>query len=95
MSTDGVGTVRALEPGAVVRVRSEETLSVVVLPTDGPPDCVPEGVPDVGVCCVPIALVSTPVNDGELRWVQISDLTRVDPAEISADPDGPAGGLSP
>jgi hypothetical protein len=72
--------------GDTVRVRSEEQLSVVVLPTDRPPDgpadCAPEDVPDVDVCCVPVALVRTAVEGGVLRWVQISDLTRVDePAE--------------
>jgi hypothetical protein len=83
--------------GDVVQVRREEVLSAVVLPTDGPPDCVPEGLPDVGLCCVPIALVRTPAGDenGALRWVQISDLMLADPAEYVADPDGPAGGPPP
>lgn len=75
------GEVSRFEPGDVVRVREEELLSVVVLPTHRPCE-VPDDAPDLGgLCCVPIALVRTPVNDehGVKRWVEISDLTRVEP----------------
>lgn len=71
----------AFEAGDLVQVRTEETLSVVVLPTDRAPECVPDNVPDVGVCCVPIVLIRTPVGeDGVLRWVEAADLTRVESA---------------
>jgi hypothetical protein len=81
-----------INQGDLVRVRQEEELSVVVLPTDRRADCLPEGVPEVYVCCVPIALVRTPVDDenGAKRWVEIRDLTRVGPEEIATDLDGPA-----
>jgi hypothetical protein len=77
--------VTAFEAGAVVQVRTEETLSVVVLPTDRAPECVPDGVPDIGVCCVPIALVRTPPEeDGALRWVEVADLSPAGPAGVDA-----------
>jgi hypothetical protein len=77
---DGVGLV--FVTGDVVRVRGEDVLSVVVLPTgyasgDGP---------GVWECCVPIALVRTPAGDedGVRRWVQIGDLTSVGLEGITA-----------
>lgn len=75
-----------INDGDLVRVSQEEELSVVLLPTDRRADCLPEGVPQVTVCCVPIALVRTPADDenGAKRWVEISDLTRVAPEEIAS-----------
>jgi hypothetical protein len=70
--------------GDVVRVRDEEVMSVVVLPTDGPADCEPDEIPDVAICCVPIALVRTPPDGEALRWVEISDLTRAVSGEAGA-----------
>jgi hypothetical protein len=68
------------EPGDVVRVRCEERLSVVVLPTHR--ECQPPAdVPDLGdLCCVPIVLIRTPTEDadGVLRWVEVRDLTRIE-----------------
>ena len=82
-----------INEGDLVRVRQEEDLSVVILPTDRRADRLPEGVPEVTLCCVPIALVRTPADDenGAKRWVEIRDLTRLGPKEIATDPDGPGG----
>jgi hypothetical protein len=63
------------EPGAVVRVRTEPMLSEVVLPATRkcePPD---DGLPELLICCTPVALVRTPVKIGVLRWVELRDLT--------------------
>lgn len=69
---------RTFDAGAVVRVRTEEHLSVIVLPTDGRAAVcdVPAGTPEVTVCCVPLALVRTPADDegGTLRWVEVADI---------------------
>ena len=71
---------KAFDKGDVVKVRLEDELSVVVLPTHQPPDPadVPAELPEVFICCVPIALVRTPIEDGDLRWVEVRDLARVD-----------------
>lgn len=74
----------ALGVGDVVRVRDEDVLSVIVLPTNGPAQCEPEGIPDVTICCVPIALVRTPPDGETLRWVEISDLTRAASGQAGA-----------
>lgn len=70
---------RVFDKGDIVRVRLEEGLSVVVLPTHHAPDPddVPGELPEVFICCVPIALVRTPIDDGVLRWVEVRDLTHV------------------
>lgn len=81
MSTEDTGEGARYEPGDVVRVREEPSLSVVVLPTHRGCD-VSEDAPDLGgSCCVPIALVQTPTGGGEsvTRWAEISDLTRMGP----------------
>lgn len=78
---DAVATAPGFEPGDVVRVRDEPSLSAVILPTHRACE-VPEDVPDLGgLCCVPIALVRTPADDenGVKRWVEIRDLTREKP----------------
>ena len=85
--TDSV-TDTVFSEGDVVKVRQEDELSIVVLPTDRAPECVPEDVPDVGICCVPIALIRTPIEDGVLRWVELRDLTRVEtPVERTSEED--------
>lgn len=71
--------VARFDKGDVVRVRREPGLSVVVLPTycTPQPEDIPENVPDLTVCCVPVALVRTPTPDDEvgvLRWVELRDL---------------------
>ena len=77
---------KAFDKGDVVKVRLEDELSVIVLPTDHAPDPddLPEELPEVFICCVPIALVRTPIEDGVLRWVEIRDLTRVE-RELETD----------
>lgn len=77
---------RAFDKGDIVRVRLEEGLSVVVLPTHHAPDPndVPDELPEVFICCVPIALVRTPIEEGELRWVEVRDLKRAD-MEVETD----------
>jgi hypothetical protein len=67
--------------GDVVRVRDEEWLSLITQPTDGPPTCDPQTLPEMdGPCCVPVALVRPYGDpDGPLRWVQQSDLTHASP----------------
>ena len=79
--------------GDVVRVRDEEMLSIVALPTDRPSTCELDGIPDVHICCVPIALVRTPVDDGVLRWVEIRDLTRAE-RELETDDSDSAAPLT-
>lgn len=83
--------------GDVVRVRDEAWLSVITQPTDGPPTCDPDLLPEVSVCCVPIALVR-PLDDpdGALRWVEIADLTAADTEPVTPRPrpayfSGPSG----
>lgn len=72
--------VDRFDKGDVVRVRDEPGLSVVVLPSFCKPDPadLPENMPPIEVCCVPIALVSTTTDaHGEvLRWVELGDLHR-------------------
>jgi hypothetical protein len=74
--------VRTFNAGDLVRVRTEESLSVIVLPTDERAAAcdVPAGTPEVTVCCVPLALVRTPADDehGTLRWVEAADLLQVE-----------------
>jgi hypothetical protein len=99
MSTESAGKVPTFEAGEVVRVRDEQWLSAVVLPTGRACD-VPEDAPDLGaVCCVPIALVRTPAEDeyGVKRWVEISDLRRAGSDAIAGSADEAAGdgGLEP
>ena len=69
------------DKGDVVRVRNEPGLSVVVLPSYCKPDPadLPDNMPPIDVCCVPIALVSTTTEaQGEvLRWVELGDLSKV------------------
>ena len=63
--------------GDVVRVGDEDELSVVVLPTycKPQPGDVPSELPEVGICCVPLALVRTPATgEGVLRWVGVEDI---------------------
>ena len=63
------------EPGTVVRVRTEPMLSEVVLPATRKCE-LPEGdLPELLICCTPVALVRTPVDIGVLRWVALTDLT--------------------
>lgn len=71
------------DKGDVVRVRDEPGSSVVVLPSYCKPDPkdIPDNMPVIEVCCVPIALVSTEGTNGTvLRWVELCDLQSV-PAE--------------
>lgn len=77
------GEPQAFDAGELVRVRTEERLSVIVLPTDGrAANCdTSADMPDVSACCVPIALVRTPAAEhGVLRWVEIADLVRAETA---------------
>ena len=69
------GFVMRPEPGDVVRVRTEPILSEVVAPAHHKLGCTPDDGPEVLVCCVPVALVRTPVGTGVLRWIELRDLT--------------------
>lgn len=73
--------VERFERGDVVRAYDEPSLSVVVLPSYCKPDPadLPDNMPPIDVCCVPIALVSTTTEfeSDLLRWVELGDLTRV------------------
>jgi hypothetical protein len=74
-------TIPSFEPGDVVRVRTEPSLSAVVLPTHQGSQPSEDG-PDLGAsCCVPVVLVRTPADneDGVKRWVEIRDLTPMEP----------------
>lgn len=75
--------VERFDKGDVVRVRDEQVLSVVVLPSYCKPDPadLPENMPPIEMCCVPIALVSTTtaLESDVLRWVELCDLHKVMP----------------
>lgn len=71
--------------GDIVTVDGEDTRGVVMLPTDRRVVCPPEGTPEVGICCVPLALITTPVDGGDLRWIELRLLTRVDDETTEAD----------
>ncbi|WP_194925596.1 hypothetical protein [Catenulispora pinisilvae] len=89
MSTEDIGQVARYVPGDVVRVRREPSLSVVVLPTHRACEA-SQNAPDLGLlCCVPIALVRTPVGDEPLRWVEISDLTHASGSGAEESPVPP------
>ena len=63
------------EPGTVVRVRTEPMLSEVVLSATRKCELPEDDLPELLICCTPVALVRTPVNIGVLRWVKLSHLT--------------------
>lgn len=63
------------EPGTLVRVRTEPMVSEVVLPATRKCEPPNEDLPDLLICCTPVALVRTPVDVGVLRWVELADLT--------------------
>lgn len=65
------------EPGAVVRVKAETMLSEVVLPAARKCELPNEvdDLPELLICCAPVALVRTPVGIGVLRWVELKHLT--------------------
>ena len=63
------------EPGTVVRVRTEPMLSEVVLPATRKCEPPEDEVPELLICCTPVALVRTPVGIGVLRWIELRDLT--------------------
>lgn len=63
------------EPGTVVRVRTEPMLSEVVLPATRKCELPEDDLPELLICCTPVALVRTPVDVGVLRWVELRDLT--------------------
>ena len=63
------------EPGSVVRVRTEPMLSEVVLPATRRCEPPEDDLPELLICCTPVALVRTPVDTGVLRWVELRDLT--------------------
>lgn len=63
------------DPGTVVRVRTEPMLSEVVLPATRKCEPPEDDLPELLICCTPVALVRTPVGTGVLRWVELRDLT--------------------
>ena len=74
-------------PGDLVRVRTEPVLSEIVLPTHRKPDCMPDDVPELLICCVPVALVRTPVETGVLRWIELRDLAAAEPENETSGSD--------
>jgi len=72
------------EPGTVVRVRTEPMLSEVVLPATRKCELPEDDLPELLICCTPVALVRTPVDIGVLRWVELRDLTA---ASVNEHPD--------
>jgi hypothetical protein len=75
----------AFSQGDVVKVRDEEELSVVILPSDGSADFIPEDIPEPFLCCVPIALVGRFSDGRDPRWVEPRDLTRADPEDTNEE----------
>ena len=69
------------EPGTVVRVRSEPTLSEVVLPATRKCEPPQDELPELLICCTPVALIRTPVGLGVLRWVELRDLAAAETEE--------------
>lgn len=63
------------EPGAVVRAKAEAMLSEVVLPATRKCELPKDALPELLICCTPVALVRTPVGIGVLRWVELKHLT--------------------
>jgi len=90
---------RSFNAGDRVRVRDEESVSLVMLPTDGrAARCdIPADTPDLTVCCVAVALVRTPADDegGVLRWVELADLARVEEPESEVPNPVSSSGPSP
>ena len=72
------------EPGTLVRVRSEPTLSEVVLPATRKCEPPEDELPQLLICCAPVALIRTPVGTGVLRWVELRDLAAAE-AEQQVD----------
>lgn len=66
------------EPGTAVRVRSEPMLSEIVLPATRKCELPKDDLPELLICCTPVALVRTPAGSGVLRWVELKDLTAAD-----------------
>lgn len=69
------------EPGAVVRVRTEPMVSEVVLPVTRKCELPKDDLPELLICCTPVALVRTPVGTGVFRWVELRDLREASPNE--------------
>ena len=69
------------EPGTVVRVRTEPMLSEVVLPATRKCELPKDDLPELLICCTPVALVRTPAGIGVLRWVELKDLAAADTDE--------------
>ena len=63
------------DPGTLVRVRTEPMLSEVVLPATRKCEPPEADLPELLICCTPVALVRTPAGIGVLRWVELKDLT--------------------
>ena len=76
------------EPGTVVRVRTEPMLSEVVSPATRKCELPEDDLPELLICCTPVALVRTPVDIGVLRWVALKDLTAASAEEIDTDGRG-------
>lgn len=59
-------------------------LSEVVLPATRRCEPPEDEIPELLICCTPVALVRTPVGIGVLRWVELRDLTAASAAERPA-----------
>lgn len=71
--------VATYQAGDLVRVREEPSLSTIVQPPHQAASELPDDVPELNICCVPVALVRTPTPaepSGVLRWVEVRDLRR-------------------
>jgi len=47
----------------------------------------PDDVPELLICCVPVALVRTPVETGVLRWIELRDLAAAEPENETSGSD--------
>lgn len=50
-------------------------LSEIVLPATRKCELPKDDIPELLICCTPVALVRTPVSLGVLRWVELKDLS--------------------
>lgn len=69
-------------------------LSEIVLPATRKCELPEDDLPELLICCVPVALVRTPVGTGVLRWVELRDLSATDPDEQLKNMSGSIDGVA-